>query len=181
MGERGAGVYDPEMTTDPAPEHGDVQQQSTPAHPTAKDQLVLDLLRGRDTDAEDAANALGLTGLAYLDHLVAITARNSEQPRSTQLYTVLSAESVTLDHPAQPWFRERYAGLRATVAEALSEARDIGEIRGDADIDETATAIIAVMDGLQVQWLLAPDTVDMPAVLRRTLDALLTALMPDED
>ncbi|MEP7764774.1 TetR family transcriptional regulator C-terminal domain-containing protein [Sanguibacter sp. 25GB23B1] len=148
---------------------------------TTKDQLLVDLLRLRDVAAEDAAVGDTLHGLAFLDHLVDVAVRNTAQPGSTQLYTVLSAESVTLDHPAQPWFRTRYAELRTTVASALGEARDIGEIRDDADIEETATAIVAVMDGLQVQWLLDPDAVDMPAVLRRTLDALLAALVPDED
>jgi hypothetical protein len=32
------------------------------------------------------------------------------------------------------------------------------------------------MDGLQVQWLLDPDRVDMVAVTRRAIDALLAAL-----
>lgn len=150
-------------------------------HFKTKDQLLIDLLHGRDmADIQEAAHGLELRGLAFLDHLVDTAARNAERPGSTQLYAVLSAESVTLDHPAQAWFRNRYAGLRVMVADALAEARDMGEIREDADTEETATAIIAVMDGLQVQWLLAPEAVDMPAVLRRTIDALLAALVRDE-
>lgn len=169
------------MTTHQRDERGHARQPSGSARATTKDTLLLDMLRDRDVADDGTLQSAGLTGLAFLDHLVATTARNSERPRATQLYTVLSAESVTLDHPAQDWFRARYAELRTTVAQALREARDIGEIREDTDIEETATAIIAVMDGLQVQWLLAPDAIDMPAVLRRTLDALLTALVPDED
>lgn len=169
------------MTTHPPDDRGHARRPSRSTCATTQDKLLLDLLRDRDVTDDGTPESAGLTGLAFLDHLVATTARNSEQPRATQLYTVLSAESVTLDHPAQDWFRSRYAELRTAVAQALREARDIGEIREATDIEETATAIIAVMDGLQVQWLLAPDAIDMPAVLRRTLDALLTALMPDQD
>ena len=37
-------------------------------------------------------------------------------------------------------------------------------------------AIIAVMDGLQIQWLLAPDSVDMAASTDRVITALLAGL-----
>ena len=40
----------------------------------------------------------------------------------------------------------------------------------------TANAIMAVMDGLQVQWLLAPDSVDMAASTDRVITALLADL-----
>ncbi|WP_154795726.1 TetR/AcrR family transcriptional regulator [Occultella kanbiaonis] len=151
-------------------------------HFKSKDQLLTELLHHRDmADIEEAGHGHGLRGLEFLHHLVDTAARNATRPGITQLYTVLSAESVTTDHPAQAWFRARYEGLRAMVTEALADARDIGELRDDADIAETATAIIAVMDGLQIQWLLAPGTVDMEAVTRRTIDALIAALAPEED
>jgi hypothetical protein len=86
---------------------------------------------------------------------------------------VLSAESVTEGHPAQDYFRDRYAGLRVMVTEALAEASELGETRPDLNLEEAATAIIAVMDGLQVQWLLAPESVDMTAVTDRVVTALL--------
>jgi hypothetical protein len=38
-----------------------------------------------------------------------------------------------------------------------------------------ASALIAVMDGLQVQWLLQPAAIDMPTVVRMTLNALLSS------
>ncbi|GAA4902063.1 hypothetical protein HNR25_004861 [Streptomonospora salina] len=41
---------------------------------------------------------------------------------------------------------------------------------------EAAAAILAVMDGLQVQWLLDPDAVDMAAVTRLVADTLATHL-----
>ena len=43
-----------------------------------------------------------------------------------------------------------------------------------------AVEIIALMDGLQVQWVLAPDQIDMVSVLRHRLTAALTVpLDPD--
>ena len=54
------------------------------------------------------------------------------------------------------------ARARAFVARAMS------------DPAVTAVALIALMDGLQVQWLLDPEAVDMPTVFEALL-ALLRA------
>ncbi|MER5884543.1 TetR/AcrR family transcriptional regulator [Streptomyces sp. NPDC001941] len=112
-------------------------------------------------------------GTAFLEHLVDTVRHNAERAGIVRLYTVLSGESVTDDHPAQPYFRERYAGLRSLVVQALTEARALGETRQDLDVEHTANALIAVMDGLQVQWLLDPDAVDMAHSTRLALDALV--------
>lgn len=74
------------------------------------------------------------------------------------------------------YFRDRYAGLRVFVAEALAEACELGQVRADLNVEHTANAIIAVMDGLQVQWLLAPDSVDVAASTDRVTMALLAGL-----
>ncbi|CAM5402736.1 hypothetical protein SMICM304S_03414 [Streptomyces microflavus] len=94
-------------------------------------------------------------GLDFLRHLVNTALRNAEREGIVRLYAVLSAESVTDDHPAQEYFRDRYDGLRVFVADALREACELPADRADIT-ENAANAIIAVMDGLQVQWLLAP-------------------------
>ncbi|MBX9396564.1 TetR family transcriptional regulator C-terminal domain-containing protein [Streptomyces sp. TRM72054] len=67
------------------------------------------------------------------------------------------------------------------VTEALAEARELGETRTDLNLEDAANAIIAVMDGLQVQWLLAPDSVDMAASTDRVITALLADLRGGSD
>ncbi|GAA1767700.1 MULTISPECIES: TetR/AcrR family transcriptional regulator [Streptomonospora] len=123
-------------------------------------------------------------GRRFLDHLVDTAERNAARPGTTRLYAVLSAESVTEGHPAQDWFRHRYAELRADVEAAVVDRLDPGAAVPAADgvpeaarpTREAAAAILAVMDGLQVQWLLDPDAVDMAAVTRLVADALVTHL-----
>jgi hypothetical protein len=53
-------------------------------------------------------------------------------------------------HPARDWFRDRYPRRRATVSAAIAAGIETGEIRPDVDSD--SVEIIAMMDGLQVQW-----------------------------
>ena len=40
-------------------------------------------------------------------------------------------------------------------------------------IDDATAAILAVMDGLQVQWLLEPDAVDLPRSTTFAIEAIL--------
>ena len=46
----------------------------------------------------------------------------------------------------------------------------------EQDVLEAAAAIVAVMDGIQYQFLLAPESVDMAAVTRRAVRAILADL-----
>ncbi|MCC8482530.1 TetR/AcrR family transcriptional regulator [Streptomyces globisporus] len=117
-------------------------------------------------------------GLDFLRHLVNTALRNAEREGIVRLYAVLSAESVTDDHPAQDYFRDRYDGLRAFVADALREACELPADRAES-ADHAANAIIAVMDGLQVQWLLAPQSVDMAASTDLVVTSLLATLAPE--
>ncbi|MEV6260757.1 TetR/AcrR family transcriptional regulator [Streptomyces sp. NPDC051784] len=116
-------------------------------------------------------------GLDFLRHLVDTALRNAEREGIVRLYAVLSAESVTESHPAQDYFRDRYTGLRTFVADALREACDLPPERAE-QAETAANAIIAVMDGLQVQWLLSPEAVDMAASTDLVVDSLLATLAP---
>lgn len=144
-------------------------------HFSSKTGLLTAVLTQRDqAGIEAASQGRQMEGQEFLDHLVDTARANSEARGTTQLYAVLSADSVTDDHPAQQWFRDRYAGLRPMVADALYKVTD-GEAE-PAAVEQTAAAIVAVMDGLQVQWLLDPTAVDMEAVTQRTITALVAAL-----
>jgi AcrR family transcriptional regulator len=142
----------------------------------SKAQLLTSVLDLRDATDIEQLGPERPRGLAFLRHLVDTVRRNTEREGIVRLYAVLSAESVTEGHPAQDYFRCRYTGLRPMVIEALAEASELGETRADLNLEDAANAIIAVMDGLQIQWLLAPDSVDMAASTDRVITALLAEL-----
>ena len=87
---------------------------------------------------------------------------------------MLSAESVTEGHPAQSYFRDRFAGLRDKIAGVLAEVT--GRDADESEVRDDASALIALMDGLQVQWLLDPDAVDMPRIVEKVMDELVDRL-----
>jgi AcrR family transcriptional regulator len=147
-------------------------------HFPSKDHLLVAVLAERDRLDGARFQLGGFRGLAALDRLVELVEHNTMVPGLVQAYTVLMGESVGADHPARDWFRDRYPKRRANIAAALRAGVDSGEIRPNVDCDALAAEIIAMMDGLQVQWVLNPDLVDMAAafadyiaVLRRGISA----------
>ncbi|MGO2192849.1 MAG: TetR/AcrR family transcriptional regulator, partial [Brachybacterium sp.] len=141
-----------------------------------KESLLTELIDYRDDVSRDVGTtSFDTGGQAALDHLGDTAAANADNRGLTQLYAVLLGESITEDHPAQSYFRDRLSGLRLLVRDAILAALADPAIT-EADVLEASAAIVAVMDGVQYQFLLDPDSVDMAAVTRRAIRALLADL-----
>ncbi|MCP9949958.1 TetR/AcrR family transcriptional regulator [Actinomadura madurae] len=149
-------------------------------HFSSKNELLEEVLRLRDEEQrafnERFGRRDGLNAVRYLIDLVELNARQVELVR---LYTVLAGESVGAGHPARPYFLERYATVRERVADRLRDARDCGDIRADVDLQDVASVLIAVMDGLQIQWLHDPEAVDMKTAFADFLGSYLRGLAPE--
>ena len=95
-----------------------------------------------------------------------------------QGYTVLTAESVTENHPARGWVTQRFSTLRGEIADAIQEIAE--EPISDEQALRAANAIIGVMDGLQVQWLL-DGSVDLAESTTFAIEAILSAVLHPAD
>ncbi|MCU1508371.1 MAG: hypothetical protein JWQ12_636 [Glaciihabitans sp.] len=145
-------------------------------HFGSKEGLLIAVLQYRDgEEVAGIARREQPTGKAFLRHLLDTVRENTTRPGVVQAYAVLSAESVTDGHPAQEYFRGRTEGLRQKLIGVINESTDF--VADQQDVHDTASALIAVMDGLQVQWLLDPDSVDMPRVVEMVLEELIGRLM----
>ncbi len=66
--------------------------------------------------------------------------------------------------------------LDRSAALQSCRSRGAGSVRtADLDAEVAASLLIAAADGLQIQWLLDPDSVDMGARLEQMLHALVGA------
>jgi len=144
-------------------------------HFGSKEKLLIAVLQYRDGDEVDGVAARGqVEGPAFVGHILDTVDANTQRRGVVQAYAVLSAESVTEGHPAQEYFRGRTAALRAKLVGVLREfARD--DV-ADGELVQAANALIAVMDGLQVQWLLEPDAVDMPGTVEMVVNEIIDRL-----
>lgn len=140
-------------------------------HFSTKEELLVEVLRRRDERSRDAFQATPDEDLS-VDGLLSVVGHNAEEPGLVRLYVAMSAESTGEDSAARGYFEERYRWLRAGVAQDIRRQQASGEVSAELDPDAMAALLIAAADGLQIQWLLDPDGLDMGARLRQLWTAL---------
>lgn len=137
----------------------------------SKRDLLLAVLNWRDSVTGDGASR---DPEETLVNAVIRQARfNETVPGVIELYAVLCAESMTDDHPGREFFTERYERLRRSYLRSFSALADEGRLREGVDPRRAAASLIALWDGIQMQWLLDPASVDMAACLRDYLQLLV--------
>ncbi|MFD8110036.1 TetR/AcrR family transcriptional regulator [Streptomyces microflavus] len=138
--------------------------------------------REREDDAhffkEGAAAQAAEDGLEYFASLIRLVAHNQANPTIVSLFAVLSSEATAPDHPARPYFVARYERVRQETRTAVENLSRRGLLRPDVDPERLPADLIATVDGLQVQWLLAPHAIDMPTQLRARLQEAIRAEIP---
>jgi AcrR family transcriptional regulator len=139
-----------------------------------KEALLAAVLERRDTEDSDREQLRVPAGLDVLRHFVALAGHNVRHPGIVDLYSRLAAEAVSPDHPAHDYFVRHYRAARESVVESFEVLAARGQLRDGVDPGAAALAFIALMDGLQVQWLTVPGDVDLVGSLRFYLQNLLS-------
>ncbi|BDZ51294.1 TetR family transcriptional regulator [Frondihabitans sucicola] len=139
--------------------------------PTKRD-LLLAVLEYRDTKLVNESGVPLDEGIVC--EVLAQSEYNVGVPGLIELYTVLASESISPDHPGHAYFVARFGNLRAGYAEGFRALASEGRLRPGVDPDVAAASLVALWDGLQLQWLMAPGEVDVPAALRAYFDQVLT-------
>lgn len=132
---------------------------------TLRDEESLALLPARD----------GTSGIDVIRSLLDLVAHNMLVPGIVELHCVLSAEATHSGHPAHAYFANRYRFVVGLVTDAFTDMSARGELLPGIDPRSAAVRLVAMMDGLQVQWLLDRDALDMSVELRRHVQSLCTA------
>lgn len=123
----------------------------------SKEELLVAILRKRDQ-----IDATGSFDPARdpIQVLSEIMRHNAQVPGLVQLFATLSAAASDPAHPAHEFFVDRYASFREQLALSMSQRQASGKLNSDLDVNKMAAIIIALADGLQVQWMLDPQ-IDM--------------------
>jgi AcrR family transcriptional regulator len=117
-------------------------------------------------------------GAETLRELIELARHNTRIPGVVELFCVLSAESTSPDHPAHAYFIRRYERSRNLLVGAFELLAAEGRLRAGVSPHEAAVSTLALMDGLQIQWLLDRDIVDMPTALADHLRSLVADFAP---
>lgn len=104
--------------------------------------------------------------------ILALVDFNLERQELLRLLAIVSSEASDPAHPAHQWFVDRYANLASSLAELLEYDIERGRVSADVDPELTGRLLVAMWDGLQLQWLLDP-TQDMHGKMDAALSRLL--------
>jgi AcrR family transcriptional regulator len=143
-------------------------------HFPSKTHLLMAVLEERDEQARKRSGDALHGGVSTVRAFVDNARCNATVPGLVELFCILSAEATAPDHPAHEYFQQRYRWVLGTLIDALGKARADGDLRSDVEPSSTARALVALQDGLQVQWLLDPDGVDIAEELEAYVRPMLT-------
>ncbi|MBJ7598611.1 MAG: TetR family transcriptional regulator [Candidatus Nephthysia bennettiae] len=143
-------------------------------HFPTKESLLLAVLAHRDEVDGESLSKEATTGTDALRRLVDLVSLNATRRGIVELFAVLSAEATSPDHPAHAFFVERYRNAVEAAELTYAQVRDEGRLRPGIDPGAAARQLVALMDGLQVQWLLDDRVTDMAGVVGAHIDAQLT-------
>jgi AcrR family transcriptional regulator len=142
-------------------------------HFPSKTHLLMEVLKERDRiDSERMRATLQKNGNHFLEAGIELVEHNETVPGLVQLFNLLVAESISPDHPAHEFFTKRYQREREQMIQRIEQAQQAGEVRSDIPAEMLVVLIFAMMDGLQVQWLLEPGKISMSGVFRVLTDIL---------
>jgi AcrR family transcriptional regulator len=123
-------------------------------HFKTKATLLTSVLTYRDelTNAQFAIT--DSSGLDFVKNWLDLIRYNISVPGVVELYTVMSAGATSEKHPAHEYFKNRYETVIDTVNFSMLKLQAEGNLRYGLDPIDLSRALIALSDGLQVQWLL---------------------------
>jgi AcrR family transcriptional regulator len=147
-------------------------------HVGSKEELLIAVLQARDQHDRDAlgewaaayrAQQPGRPSLAEAAAVLRqVVVRNAAQPELVRLYAMLSAESLYPDHPAREYFTTREEQVLAAFARLFD-----GLTSHPVSL---ARQMLALMSGLEQQWLLHPATMDLVAEWDLAMNTIITSL-----
>lgn len=134
----------------------------------SKEDLLTQVLQARD----EAARERHRHHERLEDHLQVIR-EGARTPGLVELFVALASCAGDPEHPAHEHFTTRYRALREALTQRLQSAVDEGTMSAAIPPDRLAALLIALADGIQLQWL-ADRTTDMEQPLADVLALLST-------
>jgi AcrR family transcriptional regulator len=138
----------------------------------SRDELLVEVYRAHERMEHERPPPDEVSAVAVMERSAE---RNRAIPGLVELYATLTTDALQgQQHPVtRDFVQDRFRQLRARLADRIRTGQRAGAIAAEIEPDDAAALVIAASDGLQLQWLLDPDAVDVP----RTL-ALLERLLP---
>ncbi len=140
-------------------------------HFPSKRALLLATLETYQQRSRSHARAVvGGPAPSFPERLVRIAAAHERDPLFVRLLLVIGAESVDPDHPAHEWMQSRYRMVLWGWQRELAADQACGALAPAVDVAALAQLLVATLDGLELQFLIAGEGVDIVTPLIALLE-----------
>lgn len=146
-------------------DHVGITQAGLLHHFENKGALVIATLDAWEQSNRDDQRESLASGKTWFEAFIHTLRHNEENLAHVRLYALLSHESLAEDHPAHAWFQSRYARLVTSMTAAMDEMFDPRKLPDTVTTTTIARGIIAVADGLRLQWLFDPQNLNRPEAM----------------
>jgi AcrR family transcriptional regulator len=137
----------------------------------SRDELLVEAYRAHEARAAGDAPPAATSAVRLI---IEAAERNRSIPGLVELYATLTTEALQEQHTVtREFIRDRFRSLRQELAARIAADQRAGAVAAGIDPLDAAALVIAASDGLQVQWLLDPDAVDVGRSL-----SILERLLP---
>jgi AcrR family transcriptional regulator len=150
-------------------------------HFRTKEELLLGVLAHFDRSVEETLADSGARGVQLLRLVRDWGAGMERVPEVSSLLILLSAEHLTADSPARRTIQNRYRRLLDRYTAAFAAAAVTGDLRHDLNPVHEASALVAHLDGIRLQWFLLDRSFSMADSVRTYVDTALARLAPSAD
>lgn len=123
-------------------------------HFKTKANLLIEVLAYRDEATQALFDGFNTDGIGFVKAWLNLIGYNISVPGIVELFAVISAEATRADHPAHDFFKSRYAETIELTTAGMADLQAKGFLNSGLDPEDLGRAIVALSDGLQVQWLL---------------------------
>ena len=145
---------------------------------SSRDDLLVEAYRTHEARAAGDGPPADASAVSVI---IEAAERNRSIPGLVELYATLTTDALQEQHGlTREFVRDRFRSLRGALAERIAEGQPApggqpGAAGAGVGVDpmDAAALVIAASDGLQIQWLLDPDAVDVGRSL-----AILDRLLP---
>ena len=138
-----------------------------------KGTLLLEVLKRREELNRHGSGLANTDGIVQVAEWIAVQKENSTLPGIIELFTILSAEATAANHPAHEYFQQRYSKVTTNLTGMFQHLKDTNFLATDESPEDLGASLVALSDGLQLQWLLNP-AVDMPKLHIQFFRTVLT-------
>jgi AcrR family transcriptional regulator len=159
-------------------EKAGISQSGVLHHFASKDILLDAVVQSRFGEDAAIVDRLGLGNASPFAGYDTLMSRNTDDRVWVQFLMVIMAEGLTENNPAHELIRVRYERVKERMKQRLlAHAGDEFDVAPNLDRGDLVVLFLAVLDGLQLQWLY-DDSVDMRRVVRLMVELVTSYTQP---